>query len=50
MEGNPALHLALTSVGFTRYRERSIECVKLLLRWADEKAAASVAEEVSEEE
>jgi len=28
MEGNPATHLALSSVGFMRFRERSIECVR----------------------
>lgn len=32
IEGNNALHLALSSAPFAKYRERSIECVKLLLK------------------
>jgi len=45
MEGNPSTHLALSSVGFTKYRERSIECVRLLMRWADEQQIKANEEE-----
>ena len=31
MEGNPALHLALALVSVAKYRDRCIECVKLII-------------------
>ena len=32
LDGNPALHLALSSVGFLKYQARSVSCVKLILK------------------
>ena len=36
MEGNPALHLALALAPIAKYRERCIECVKLILSYNDQ--------------
>jgi hypothetical protein len=36
MEGNSALHLALALVSVAKYRERCIECVKLIMSYNEQ--------------
>ena len=36
LEGNPALHLALALAPVARYRDRCVECVKLILSYNDQ--------------
>lgn len=36
MEGNPALHLALALAPIAKYKDRCIECVKLILSYNDQ--------------
>jgi hypothetical protein len=36
IEGNPALHLALALVSVAKYRERCIECVKLIMSYNEQ--------------
>lgn len=39
LEGNNALHLALSASGFGKYRARCVECFRLVVTYENERAA-----------